>query len=137
MEKCPPIWSVAANVVNNQSRTVDKVWSSNMGVRRCAENFSSQKLALLRNINMCLKHGIIFCYELNNGKGHGLRYMDTLLSKDLKITIYRNIILSVVLHGYETWSLTLKEERRLRVYEKRVLRRIYDPKKDKGNRRVE
>ena len=44
--------------------------------------------------------------------------------------IYRTIILPVVLYGCETWSLTLKEERRLRVFEKRVLRRIFRPKRD-------
>ena len=46
----------------------------------------------------------------------------SLPSKNLKIKIYRNITLSVVLYGCETWSLTLKEERRLRVYENRLLR---------------
>ena len=40
-----------------------------------------------------------------------------LLSKKLKIKIYRTIILPVVLYGCETWSLTLREERRLRVFE--------------------
>ena len=55
----------------------------------------------------------------------------SLLSKNLKIKIDRNIILPVVLCGCETWSLTLREERRLRVYEDRVLRRIFGPKKDK------
>jgi len=54
----------------------------------------------------------------------------SLLSKNLKIKIYRTVILSVVLYGYETWSLTLREERRLRVFENRVLRRIFGPKKD-------
>jgi hypothetical protein len=44
-----------------------------------------------------------------------------LLSKNLKIKIYRTITLSVVLYGCETWSLTLREERRLRVFEDRVL----------------
>jgi hypothetical protein len=53
-----------------------------------------------------------------------------LLSKNLKIRIYRNIILPVVLYGCETWSLTLKEERRLGVFENRVLRRIFGPKRD-------
>ena len=46
------------------------------------------------------------------------------LPKTLKIKIYRNIIFPVVLYGSETWSLTLMEERRLRVCENRVLRRI-------------
>jgi hypothetical protein len=52
-----------------------------------------------------------------------------LLSKNLKIRIYRTIILRVVLYGCETWSLILKEERRLRVFENRVLRRIFGPKR--------
>jgi len=54
----------------------------------------------------------------------------SLLSKNLKIKIYRTIILPVVLYGCETWSLTLREERRLRVFENRVLRRIFESKKD-------
>ena len=54
----------------------------------------------------------------------------SLLSKNLKIKIYRNIILPVVLYGCETWSLTLREERRLRVFENRVLRRVFGPKWD-------
>jgi len=53
-----------------------------------------------------------------------------LLSKNLKIKIYRTVILPVVLYGFETWSLTLREERRLRVSENRVLRRIFGFKKD-------
>jgi len=54
----------------------------------------------------------------------------SLLSKNLKIKIYRTIILSVVLYGCETWSRTLREERRLRVFENRVLRSIFGPKRD-------
>jgi hypothetical protein len=48
-----------------------------------------------------------------------------LLSKTLKIKIYKTIILPLVLYGCETWSLTLQEERRLRVSENVVLRRIF------------
>ena len=54
-----------------------------------------------------------------------------LLSKTLKIKIYRTIILPVILYGCETWSLTLRENCRLRVLENRVLRRIFGPKMDK------
>ena len=50
-----------------------------------------------------------------------------LLYKNLKIKIYRTIILPVVLFGRETWSLTLREERELRVFENMVLRRIFGP----------
>jgi len=53
-----------------------------------------------------------------------------LLSKNLKIKIYRTIILPVVLYGCETWSLTLREERKLRVLENRVLRRMFGPRRD-------
>ena len=53
----------------------------------------------------------------------------SLLSKNLKIKAYRTIILPV-LYGFETWSLTLREERRLRVFENRVLRRIFGPNRD-------
>jgi len=48
----------------------------------------------------------------------------------LKIMIHRTIILPVVLYGCEIWSLTLKEERRLRVFVNRVLRRIFGPKRN-------
>ena len=53
-----------------------------------------------------------------------------MLSKNLKITIQRIIILPVVLYGCETWSLTLRKESKLRVFEKRVLKRIFGPKMD-------
>jgi hypothetical protein len=54
-----------------------------------------------------------------------------LLSKNLKIKIYGTIILPIVLYGCETWSLTLREERGLRVFENRMLRRAFGPKRDK------
>jgi hypothetical protein len=53
-----------------------------------------------------------------------------LLSRNLKVKVYKTIILPVVLYGCETWSLTLREEYRLRVFENRVLRRIFGPKRD-------
>jgi hypothetical protein len=53
-----------------------------------------------------------------------------LLSKNLKIRIYKTIILPVVLYGCEIWSLILREEHRLRVFENRVLGRIFRPKRD-------
>jgi hypothetical protein len=51
-------------------------------------------------------------------------------TKILKIKIYRTIILPVVLYGCEAWSLTLREESRLKVFENRVLRRVFGPKRD-------
>jgi hypothetical protein len=53
-----------------------------------------------------------------------------LLSRDVKVKIYKTTILPVVSYGCETWSLTLREEHRLREFENRVLRRIFGPKRD-------
>jgi hypothetical protein len=59
-----------------------------------------------------------------------------LISKNPKIKIYRTVILPVVLYGCETWSLTLGEEQRLRVFENSVLRRIFGLKREEdGTRR--
>jgi len=53
-----------------------------------------------------------------------------LIPRNFKIKIHRPIILPVVLYVCETWSLILREERRLRVFENRVLRRIFGPRRD-------
>jgi hypothetical protein len=53
-----------------------------------------------------------------------------LLSRNVKVKIYKTIILPFVLHVCETWTLTLSEEHRLRVFENRVLRRIFGSKRD-------
>ena len=55
-----------------------------------------------------------------------------LLSKNLKIKIYKTIILPFLLYSCETWSLTLMDERRLRVFGNRILRRIFGSKKDEN-----
>jgi multidrug transporter EmrE-like cation transporter len=53
-----------------------------------------------------------------------------LLSRNLKVKMYKTIILPVILYGCETWSLTLREEHRLQVFENRMLKRILGPKRD-------
>jgi hypothetical protein len=53
-----------------------------------------------------------------------------LLSKKVKVKIYKTTILPVVLYGCETWPLVLRDEHRLRVFENRVLSRIFGPKRD-------
>jgi hypothetical protein len=55
----------------------------------------------------------------------------------VKVRIYKNVILPVVLYGCESWSLTLREEHKLRAFENRVLRRIFGPKRDLSDGRVE
>ena len=51
-----------------------------------------------------------------------------------KIEMWRRIVLPVALYGCETWSLTLREERRLMVFENRVLRRVFEPKREEMKR---
>jgi hypothetical protein len=53
-----------------------------------------------------------------------------LLSRNVKVKICKTILLPVVLYGCEAWSLTLREEHRLRMFENRDLRRIFVPKRD-------
>jgi hypothetical protein len=53
-----------------------------------------------------------------------------LFSKNLKMRIYKTIILPVILYGSETWSLTLREEHMLKVFENKALRKIFRPKRD-------
>jgi hypothetical protein len=72
--------------------------------------------------------------RLNSGNAcyHSVQNLlsSRLPSKNMKVRIYKTIILPVVLYGCETWSLTLREEHKLRVFENRVLRRIFGPKRD-------
>ena len=76
-------------------------------------------------------------YRVGAGAGRGppIFYITVLTPvfqfaiQNIKIKIYRSTILPVVLYESETWSLTLREERRLRVFENRVLRRIFGPKR--------
>ena len=63
-----------------------------------------------------------------------LIYLLNFISKNLKTKIYRTIILPVVLYGREAWSLTAREERKLRVFENMVLRRIFGPMRDEVTR---
>ncbi|KAJ4442688.1 hypothetical protein ANN_04277 [Periplaneta americana] len=57
-------------------------------------------------------------------------FSSSLLSKNLKVIIYKTVILPVVLYGCETWTLTLREEQRLRMFENNVLRKIFGAKRD-------
>jgi hypothetical protein len=70
--------------------------------------------------------------NLGNACCHSVQSLlsSPLLSRKLKVKIYKTIILPAVLHGCETWSLTLREGQRLRVFENRVLRRIFRPTRD-------
>ena len=80
--------------------------------------------SIQEEIKRRLKSGNACYYSVQN------LLSSSLASKNLKIKIYRTIILPVVIYGCETWSLTLREEHRLAVFENRVLRRTFGPKRD-------
>jgi hypothetical protein len=74
--------------------------------------------------------------EMLNACYHSVQNLlfSRLLSKNLKTRMHKTIILPVVLYGCETWSLTLREEHRLLVFENRVLRKIFGTKRDEVTR---
>jgi len=78
--------------------------------------------SILEEIKSRLRLGGACCHLVQNLLSSRLLY------KNLKIKIYRTIILPIVLCGCETWLLTLREERKLRVFENMVLRRIFGPR---------
>jgi hypothetical protein len=80
----------------------------------------------------CIHEEINSRLNLGNTCYHSVQSLlpSRLLSGRVKIKIYKIIILPAVLCGCETWSLTLREEHRLRVFDNRVLRRIFGPKGD-------
>jgi len=86
-------------------------------------DFNKERTSSLKMIWIMIEicWSVFKCFNIN---------IFSLLSKKLKIKIYGTIILPVVLYGCETWSLTLREERRLRMFENRVLRRVFEPKRD-------
>jgi hypothetical protein len=71
-----------------------------------------------------LNSGNAYYYSVQN------LFSSCLILKNIKIKIYKTIILPVVLYGCKTWSVTLREEHRLRVFENRVLRKIFGPKRE-------
>ena len=71
-----------------------------------------------------MKSGIACYHAVQN------LFPSSLLSKNIKVKMYRTVILPVVVYGCEMWSLTLMEERRQRVFENRVVRRIFGPERD-------
>ena len=83
--------------------------------------------SIQKEIKSRLKSGNVCHHSVQN------LLSSSLLSENIKINI-QNYNFACFLYGYETWSLTLREERRLRVFKNRGLRRIFGPRRARGNR---
>jgi len=97
------------------------------------DNNTFERVEGLKYLGTTLTNQKFYCEEIKsrlrsgNACYHSVQNLlsSRLLSKNVKIKIYRTIILLVVLHGCEAWSLILREERKLRLFENMVLRRIF------------
>jgi hypothetical protein len=80
----------------------------------------------------CMQEEIKGRLNFGNACYHSFQSLlsSSLLSINVYVKIYKTIILPVVFYGCETWSLTLREEHRLMVFENRILRNIFGPKRD-------
>jgi hypothetical protein len=86
----------------------------------------TNKISIQKEIRSRMRSGNVCYHSVQN------LLSSSLLLENIKIEVYRNITSPVVLYGCETGSLTLRVERRLRVLENRVLRRIFGPKRDEA-----
>jgi len=108
-----------SHIMKNDNRSIERV-----EVFKYLGTTLTNKNSIQEEIKSRLKLGNACYFSVQN------LLSCSLLPQKLKIKIYRTIILPVVLYGCETWSLALREKRRLRVFENRVLRRVFGPKRD-------
>jgi hypothetical protein len=102
-------------------------------VNRSFESVAKYKcLGIILTDKNCIHGEVKFRLNLGNACYHSVQSLlsSCLLSGNVRAKMHKTIILPVVLYGCETWSLTLREEHTLRVFENRVLRRIFGPKRD-------
>jgi hypothetical protein len=108
----------------NQNMRIANEWFEKVEKFKCLGTTLTNQNDIRDEINCRLNSGNAYYYSVQNFLS------SRLISKTLKIKIYKTVILLVVLYGCETWSLTLGEKHRLRVLENRVLRRIFGPKRE-------
>jgi hypothetical protein len=104
---------------NREIKTANSSFENVSQFKYLGTTVTNQNL-IQEEIKRRLNFGNACCHSVQNLSS------SRLLSKNVKVKIYKTIILPVVLYGCETWSLTVREEQKLRVFEKRVLRRIFD-----------
>jgi hypothetical protein len=109
---------------NNQNIRLANESFENFANFKCFGTTLTNQNDIRDEIKSRLNSGNACCYSVQN------ILSSRLISKNIKIKIYKTIILPVVLYGCETWSLTLREEHKLRVFENSVLRRIFHPKRE-------
>ena len=111
------------NARRSHSIKIDNTSFERVEQFKCLGTTLTYQNSVQEEIKSRLKSGNACHHSVQN------RLSSSLQSKNIEIKIYRNIILPVVLYGCETWSLTLREECTLMVFENRVLRRIFGPKR--------
>jgi len=112
------------NAGRNHSVRIDNSTFERVEEFKYLETTLTNQNSILEEIKSRLRSGNACYHSVQN------LLSSRLLSKNLTIKIYRTIILPVVLYGCETWSLTLREERKLRVFENMMLRRTFGPRRD-------
>jgi hypothetical protein len=113
------VMSREQNVGQSHNMTIENSSFEKMEEFRYLGTTVTNQNSTQEEIKSTWKSGNVCYHSVQNLLSSGL------LPKNIKIKIYRNIILSFSLYGCETWSLVLREERRLRVFENRMLRRIF------------
>jgi hypothetical protein len=114
------------NAVQNQNIKIDSTSFERVEEFRCLGTTLMNRNSIHEEIKSRLRLGNACYHSVQNVLS------SRLLSKNTKIRVYGTIILKVVLYGCETWSVTVREKQRLRVFENRVLRRIFGPKRDEA-----
>ena len=118
------ICSLYQNAGRKHSVRIDNSTFERVEEFKYLETTLTNQNSITEEIKSRLRSGNACCHSVQN------LLPSRLLSKNLKIKIYRTIILPVVLYGCETWSLTLREKRKLRVFENMLLKRIFGPRWD-------
>jgi len=108
------------NTGRNHSVRIDNITFDRVEEFKYLGTTLTNQISIAEEIKSRLKSGNACYHSVHN------LWSSRLLSKNLKIKLYRTVILSVVLYGCETWSLTLREERKLRVFEQGVEENIWN-----------